>query len=331
MISGRMGKFINCAVIGVGNMGRHHARVYSQLKSARLVAVADTDKTVGKTIANLYDCSFYKNHIDMIKQEKIDALSIATPIKTHYRIAKDCIKFGKHVLIEKPISLTIKEALELIKQAKKQEVKLTVGYIERFNPAVIKLKQMIKRSKLGKLKSLMFQRVGLFPPKNPGTNVVIDMGIHDIDVANFLLDRLPKKVTAIGGKSTLTKEEDYADILLDYGSVAVHIQVNWITPVKIRKLMVVGTKGYVELDYINQSLSFYQHQQPRKYVDFKELVSKFDKESIKTAVKINKKEPLKEELSSFLRAVRLDCQPKVTGKDALPALKIALKISKMIK
>lgn len=322
---------MKCAVIGVGNMGQHHARNYFEIKSARLVAVSDKNSKIGKRVAKTYSCKFYKNYRKMIKEEDFETISLATPTGTHYSIAKECIKAKKHILIEKPIVPTLEEAKKLIKMAQDEKVKLTVGHIERFNPAVRKLKLMIASEKLGEIKSLIFQRVGLIPPQIKDANVVIDIGIHDIDIANFLLNSTPKKIVAFGGRALINYQEDHADILLVYNSTAVHIQTNWITPLKIRRLMIAGTKGYAELDYIDQTLDFYRHNYTHTYNNFGDFVIKFDRASKKKTILIKKSEPLKEELKSFLRAIRLNRQPEVTGKDGLLALKIALEISRQIK
>ena len=322
---------MKCAVIGVGNMGRHHARNYFEIKGWQLVAIADQNSSLGKELAKKYHCRFYKDYREMLKREKFEAVSIATPTSTHYPVATDCIRAKKHVLIEKPIASSLNEAKNLIKKAQKNQVKLTVGHIERFNPAIKKLKLMIDQGKFGKIKSLIFQRVGLIPLQIKDANVIIDIGIHDIDLANFLLNAIPQKIIAFGGKVLTNHQEDHADILLKYSSGVAHIQINWITPTKIRRLMITGTKGYAEIDYIDQKLIFYRHHYAQTYDNYGDFVIKFGRESKKRNILIKKSEPLKEELKSFLKSIRSDKEPEVTGKEALLALKIALKISKIIK
>lgn len=322
---------MKCAVIGVGNMGRHHARNYFELKNAQLVAVSDKNHRLGNRIAKTYGCKFYKDYQEMIKEENFGVVTVATPTPTHYSIAMDCIRAKKHILIEKPIASTLNEARKLIREAKNHQVKLAVGHIERFNPAIKRLKLMITKNKLGEVKSLVFQRVGLIPLQIKDTNVIVDIGIHDIDLANFLLNSIPKKIVGFGGRALIDYQEDYADILLDYGSAIVHIQTNWITPLKIRRLMIAGTKGYAEIDLINQSLDFYRHYYTQKYNGFGDFVIKFGRESKRRRIPIKRKEPLKEELKSFLRSIKLNRQPEITGEDGLLALKIALKTSKIIK
>jgi UDP-N-acetylglucosamine 3-dehydrogenase len=322
---------INCAVIGVGNMGRHHARNLYHIPEAQLVAISDLNPHIGKPIAKTYHCSFYQNHHQLLHEQEIDLVSIATPTSTHYPIALDFIKAKKHLLVEKPITLKVAEAQNLIREANNHQVTLTVGHIERFNPAVKKLKLMITKGQLGEVKSLLFQRVGLIPHQIKHANVVVDIGIHDIDIANYLLDSSPLNIAAFGGKALINYQEDHADILLRYKSATAHIQINWITPLKIRRLMIAGTQGYAELDYINQQLDFYQHHYTQEYTDFGEFVIKFDRKTQKQPISITKQEPLQEQLTSFIKSIQAKRPPEVTGQDGLLALKTALEISQLIK
>lgn len=322
---------MKCAVIGIGNIGRHHARNYFEIKKAQLVAVSDKNFEIGKKVARTYNCHFYGDYRRMIEKENFDVVSVATPTSTHYQIAMDCIRAKKHILIEKPIASSLDEAKRLIREAKKNKVKMTIGHIERYNPGLKELKLMIDEGRLGEVKSLIFQRVGLIPTQIKDASVVVDIGIHDIDLANFLLNSIPKKVVAFGGKALISHQVDYADVLLVYESAVVHLQTNWITPLKIRRLMIAGTGGYAEFDFINQSLDFYRHHYAQEFNGFGDFVIKFGRKSKRKIIHVEKREPLKEELESFLRAVRLNRQPEVTGEDGFLALKIALEVSKIIK
>ena len=308
---------INCAVIGAGQMGQQHCRVLKKLSHVNLVSVCDKNLPAD-----------YQDYRLMLKKETIDAVIVATPTKSHYLISRDCLKAGKHVLVEKPITETVEQAKRLINLAKTNQLILTVGHIERFNPAIKKLKAMVQNNQLGGIKSMICQRLGLFDQRVKNTNVVKDIAIHDLDIVNYLLASRPKKINACGGRAILKKQIDYADILLDYGSASVHIQVNWITPIKVRKLLIAGTKGYVELDYLQQTLNYYRHRYSQNYADFKQLIDKFDRRPQR--IKIRKEEPLKLELQSFCQDIVRHRQPQVTPEEGLAALKIALKISKMI-
>ncbi|MFH8039120.1 MAG: Gfo/Idh/MocA family oxidoreductase [Candidatus Aenigmatarchaeota archaeon] len=312
------------AVIGVGNMGRHHVRVYSELTNVKLVAISDVNKNVGEIIAKKYGCKFYCNYKEMLEKEEIDGVSIATPTSLHKDVALDVINANKHVLIEKPLADTVENAKKIIKAAKEKDVKLMVGHIERFNPAVRKLKEIINERKLGDIKTIIIRRVGLFPPRIKDTNVIIDLAIHDIDICNYLLGKEPAVLYATAGKALTNRQEDYADIFLRYGTINVFIQVNWITPVKIRNLSITGTKGYAELNYITQDLKIYESIFEKSRDETFEEVVKFGQPK-EIHISVNKKEPLKEELKSFISYINGGvCE--ASGEEALKALEVATKI-----
>ncbi|MFH1294742.1 MAG: Gfo/Idh/MocA family oxidoreductase [Candidatus Aenigmatarchaeota archaeon] len=319
---------LKTAVIGVGNMGKHHARLYSQLEESELIAVSDLDETAGKEIGENFNCKFYKDYKEMLRKEQIDVVSVVVPTMFHKDVSVACMNAGKHVLVEKPISDSIENATEMLDAAKRNDVKLAVGHIERFNPAVQKLKTLVKEGKLGEITSVMAKRVGLFPPQIKDANVIIDLASHDIDVFNYILEKEPKKIYASAGKALINKREDYAELFMRYNGTNAIIQVNWITPVKIRNLSVTGTKGYAELNYISQSLTLYESKYERKFGDFGDFVVKFG-EPNKIDVPIKKDEPLKLELKSFLKSVETDQEPLVNGKVGLKTLEIALEAIRM--
>lgn len=312
---------LNVAVIGVGNMGKHHARVYSEI--ANLVAVCDLNDTLGKEIARRFKCKFYHDYRKMFASEKIDAVSVVVPTIYHKKVALDCIGQGKHVLVEKPLSNNLEDAQEIVDAAKKKSVKIAVGHIERFNPAVQKLKDMIKNKELGKITTIVARRVGVCPPQIKDANVIIDTAVHDIDVLSFLLEREPTKIHALSGKAIIKQRDDYADILLKYDGTNAFIQVNWITPVKIRNLAVTGTEGYAELNYITQELVLYKSNY-RRIDDFSDVVKFGTPKEIKVTIK--NEEPLKNELKNFLEAIKNNTEPLVNGREGLKTLEVAMKI-----
>ncbi len=315
---------LKVAVIGVGNMGKHHVRCYSNIRDVELVAISDINEEIGKSVAARYNCRYYKNYYDMLKKEDINAVSISVPTKLHKKVALDVIKFKKHVLIEKPIASTVKEAKIIIEEAKLAGVKLMVGHIERFNPAVQKLKKIIKNNLLGEIVSIVAKRVGMFPPQIKDNNVIIDLAVHDIDVFNFLLEKQAIEVFSKGRPALTNNREDSAEIFIYYGKTSGFIQVNWITPIKIRTLSVTGTKGYAELNYITQKLELYQSRYTKNIDNFGEFVIKFG-EPVKKEIKINKKEPLMIELKSFVKCIKENTNPPATKEDGLKALLIAEK------
>lgn len=319
---------LNVAVIGVGNMGQHHVRIYSGMSGVNLIAVSDVSEERGKDLAKKHNCLFYNDYGKMLAEQKIDAVSIVVPTSLHCKVASDVLDRGINVLLEKPIAANLAEAGMIIKKAKEKKVKLMVGHIERFNPAIQKLKNLIEDGQLGDVISLNIKRVGGFPPQTKNANVILDLGIHDIDISNYLLGEEPKEVYGFKSKNLINDQEDSAVILLKYAKASSFIEVNWITPVKIRTMDITGTKAFARLDYINQTITLFKNNfliKNNKYGDFTEFVSKFSLPD-KTEIGIEKTEPLKRELEEFINAVAGDREPSMNNEEAYNALKIVFKI-----
>jgi UDP-N-acetylglucosamine 3-dehydrogenase len=315
---------IKCAVIGAGKMGINHVRIYSELKQVQLVAVADLNEKLGKDASIKYNTKYYSSYKEMIIKEKPDIISICVPTSFHYIVAKDCLMLKKNILLEKPISTTVEEAKKLVALAKKNKVHFMVGHIERYNPAVIKVKELIKKGELGKITSIIARRIGGFPYRIRDANIMVDLAIHDIDIVNYLLDEYPKQIFVNKKRIHTKTREDSVEFFLKYKIASAYIQSNWITPVKIRKLAVGGSEGYLEMDYISQQIEFYKSN----YDKFKESANGFSdyilkfSESEKEIIPVIKKEPLTEEILSFINSVKKN---KITYPDyAVNALKIAL-------
>ena len=316
-------KRLKYAVIGLGNMGKNHVRTVRTLPDVDLVAVADPNANHhhGESV------KWYPDYRDMIQREAIDALSICTPTNTHHAIATACIDRGVDILIEKPIAPSVEQAESIIKLAQNSEQIVMIGHIERYNPAVIRLKNIIESGDLGDIVSIVARRVGTFPPQIRDANIAIDLAIHDIDIVNFLTGGTPENIKVTKRRNHIERREDSADFFLTYKTCCAYIQANWITPVKIRKLHVTGTEGYTELDYISQSLTIYKSNYEKYrsleaddmgYSDY--ILNYLDPDL--TEIKIAKQEPLKNELKHFISAVR--SRTKLQLDFALKALRIAL-------
>lgn len=322
---------LNAAVIGVGNMGKHHARNYSEIAQTKLVAVADSDPKVGEEIAKKFDVKYYQDYKEMLQKEELDLITIAVPTKLHKKVALDCIGKGINIIIEKPIAATVAEAKEIIQKAKAKNIKFTVGHIERFNPAVIKLKEMITAGKLGDIVSITSMRLGPMPNQIKDANVVVDIGVHDIDIMNWLYNKLPEKLAASGGNCLNKTRQDHVEAFLNYGKASGYFMANWITPVKVRKLTVSGSKAYVELNYITQELDFYETNMSLIVDDFGEFVIRFGDLKDKKVVPVKNIEPVKAEILAFVKCIEDNCTPVVTAREAIEALDIAQRINRIIR
>jgi UDP-N-acetylglucosamine 3-dehydrogenase len=325
-------KKINIGIIGIDNTGKYYARVCFILKEVNLIAVSDINEKIGKEIARKFGCKFYNNYHRMLSGENLDAVLINGSPKLHKKMSLDVIKANKHLLIDKPIALNTKEAKEIIKAAEKAKVKLMVGHVERFNPAIQRLKEIVQKGILGRIISIVVRREGIFPPHLTGdVDVVKGLAIHDIDILTYLLNHQPTEVFGRSRKIFLTQEENSAEIFLSYNGISAFIQVNWVTPGKVRTLSVTGLKGYAELDYLTQKLEIYKTKvsQRKKIGNFEEFI-KFGKPQRKE-VKINKKEPLLCGLKSFVESIKKNKKPQIAGTDGLRALIIAEKAIKSSK
>lgn len=319
---------LNVAVIGLGNMGQHHTRVYSEMPEVNLTALCDIDEKRGRNLAKKYNSTFYSDYKKMFNEEKINAVSIVVPTFLHYKVACEVLDRGVNVLLEKPIAINLREAREIINKAKRKKLKLMVGHIERFNPAIQRLKEMVKNGRIGKIISINIKRVGGLPPQLKNANVVIDLGIHDVDISNYLLGEYPKEVYGFKSKNLITEQEDSAVIMLKYKKASSFIEANWVTPVKIRTLDITGTKAFARLDYINQAITLYERnylKDDRKYASFSEFVSKFS-QADEVRVAMEKAEPLRKELENFVAAVEGQSQFLVDNEEAFRTFEIALKI-----
>jgi UDP-N-acetylglucosamine 3-dehydrogenase len=313
-------KKVKVAVIGLGNMGQHHVRILSEI--AHLVAVCDANENLAKRTAKQYKTGFHTTADDLISKNSLDCVTIAVPTKFHHTVALKTLGAGIPTLVEKPITNSLPKAQELIDLAKKKKVLLSVGHVERFNPAVQKAKELIVQKKLGDIVSLLAVRVGVVPPQSKGSDVVIDLAVHDIDVFNFLLDQYPRSSSVTRKKIFSHNFSDVASVKLDYNRAVGLVQTNWITPIKRRALYITGTHGFVEVDYIKQQLTLYSRLLDIKPAgDFYELVSKYD--ASKQDVYVMREEPLKLELLSFID--KIDTKgPDEICLSAIKALEISL-------
>ncbi len=307
---------LRVGVVGVGNMGYHHARIYSELSKGKRVefaGVVDINLRRAREVAKQFNTKAFGNPKELIK-EGVDAVSIAVPTSKHRDVALEFITQGIDVLVEKPIADNLKAAMDIITAAEKEDVVLMVGHVERFNPAVLKLKEIIEDGFLGDVVTMSAKRVGPMVLRISDVGVVVDLAVHDIDVMRFITNADVLEVYAkVRNAKHPANVEDCALIMLSFeNSISGIIETNRLTPHKVRVLNVVGTRGIAHVDYLNQKLLIY------------------DEEWVREA-KIDKKEPLRNELEHFLNCIEKRKRPLVDGEEGLAALKIAIKALKSAK
>jgi len=318
-----MNKNLRAGVIGTGIMGNNHIRVYSDTKGVDLVAVADTDKDKHGDLKERYAINPYSDYKKMISEEKLDVVSIAVPTSLHQEVAMNVMNKGINVLLEKPISLSLEEADKIIKCAKDNRVKLMIGHIERFNPAVLELKRRIDAGELGKVYKVDVNRVGPIPQRIMDAGVTTDLAVHDIDIMRFLTDSEPERIYAEVEQRIHSKKEDLlAGVIRFRNKTICYLNVNWLTPTRIRKMYITGERGMFVIDYMDQKLFFYENASQESIENRGELI----REGNMTRFRIDKKEPLRNEIEHFIECVKENREPLVSGEDGKKAVEIALKL-----
>lgn len=304
---------VNVGVIGVGAMGQNHVRVYSKIKNANLLAISDLMKGTLAELSREYDTVGYVDYDNILKMPEIGAVSVCVPTTYHHEVVMSAIQHGKHVLVEKPIAFTLDEAKEMVEAANESGVKLATGHVERFNPAVLEAKRLIEEGVIGEVVSASAKRVGPFPPRIKDVGVTVDLAIHEVDIMFYLFDSPASQVYAnMGSRLEKCEYEDHAELMMKFENGVVGIlETNWLTPYKKRQLEITGVDGIISIDYIDQTVEVYGKNAQK--------------------VKVEHKEPLKEELNSFLSAIINNEEPKITGEDGVHALKVVLAAMKSAK
>lgn len=321
-----MQKRLKAAVIGAGSMGQNHLRVYSELEDVELVAVSDPDLNVLDNLRNRYRIRTYTDYQTMIEQEQLDLVSVVVPTEHHYRVAVDTINAGIATLIEKPIAATVEEGIQLVHLAHQKNVILTVGHIERFNPAILELKRQIDQEALGKVYQIHVRRIGPFPARIKDVGVVIDLATHDIDIMHYLTESHVTRLHAEIGQRLHTAHEDLLSAIMRFDNDIIgQLDINWLTPTKVRELSVVGERGLFVANYLTQDLTFYENDSAPDQKNWHLAVLGVS-EGRMIRHKIDKREPLHAELKSFANAVQNQCAPLVRGEDGLLALAVAHKL-----
>lgn len=270
-------------MIGAGRWGENHVRIYSDIP-CELVGIADIDPKA-KRLADDFGIRYFREFKQLLPH--VDAVSVVVPTNLHYRVVKECLESGKHVLIEKPITLESGQASELIAIARRKGLVLMVGYLFRFNACVRELKRQLEN--IGDINYITARYVHSHKPPRSDCGVIFNFATHLIDILNFLLDRNPQRVFCKKINYLSKEREDCAVIVLDYGSFMANLEVTWFHPLKKRDMWIIGSEEKVYADFLEQILVRYPIRIGKeKVVSEKEI-----------NLEIHKNEPLREELLSF--------------------------------
>lgn len=295
-------------VIGCGHWGPNHIRNFSLLPDAQVVAVADISRERLAAIQQQYPLvTPYEDYHELLARDDIHAVVVSTPTRTHYRIAKDALLAGRHVLCEKPISYCSQEGRELIRLAEERQLLLMVGHVFLFNNGILKLKELLTGGEIGRLYYVTAKRTNLGPIRQD-VNSVYDLASHDISIINFLLDAMPIRVSALGQAFLQNTVEDVAFISLQYpGGVLANIHVSWLDPKKIREITIVGDKKMATWDDLSLTgpVRIYDNQIVAHpyYHDFGEF-QLLTREGNVTIPRVHMEEPLKVQSQYFLGCLR---------------------------
>ncbi|MDQ2935198.1 MAG: Gfo/Idh/MocA family oxidoreductase [Chloroflexota bacterium] len=323
---------LRAAVIGLGMMGRNHVRVYDDLPGVELVAVADPDPDAMRRATTGRGARGYPDPATMFAEERLDLVSIVAPTSLHLVTTLAALGAGANVLVEKPIASNRAEAEEMIAAAEHAGRILTVGHIERFNPAVRELRRRLADGELGRIFQIKATRLGPFPARIRDVGVVVDLAPHDIDIMRYLLGSEPVRLYAETEQRIHTDHEDLFNGMIKFANGVIGIlDINWLTPTKRRTLTVTGERGMYVVNYINQDLIFYANPdatltwENRGADDTGPPITSVA-EGEMTRRQIRRQEPLEVELGEFAAAVRSGGPSPVEPHDAMIALLLARKM-----
>ena len=299
---------LKVGVIGVGHLGSIHAKIYKESPNCQLVGLSDNNPECLKQVSSKLKVTGYANYQELFS--KVDAVSIAVPTSLHHKVATEFLNAGIHTLVEKPFTLTLEEADDLIQIAAKNKLTLQVGHIERFNSAFAATLKIIKTPKF-----IECHRLSSFPNRSLDVGVVLDIMIHDIDIVLGLVNSPLERIDSVG-VNVLTKFEDIANARLTFknGCVA-NLTASRVSEESMRKIRIFQEDTYISLDYKNAEASVYR---------------KIGLQITKEKLPIEKEQPLQKELESFINCVINQSTPLVNGEVARSALAVALEIQKQI-
>ena len=306
---------LRTAVIGVGYLGTFHAQKYAALEGVELIGVVDADAARSSEVAAACGCQAFTDYRELIG--RVDAVSVVVPTQYHHQVAKEFLAAGVHVLIEKPITVTIEQADELISLADTGKLVFQVGHLERFNPVMMAAEEVLREPLF--VESV---RIAPFKPRGTDVNVVLDLMIHDIEIIQHLVKSPVAKIDAIGAP-VFTGEEDIANarIAFENGCVA-NVTASRISLKSERKMRIFQRDAYLTLDFQNKKVLVAKKGEG-------ELLPGIPNVQVKEQ-ELGQSDPLLSEISSFVEAITEGKQPQVSGRDGRMALETALKINEAL-
>ena len=302
-------------MIGVGYLGRIHAKIYSQMPSADLVGVADIDPAAAGEVSTLYNCAGYTDPYALI--DEVDAVSVAVPTSVHGEVALPYLEAGVHMLLEKPIASSVAAAEEIVAAAESRNLVLLIGHLERFNAGIIELARRVENPRF-----IESHRLGTFVERATDVDVVTDLMIHDIDIVLSLVDSDLSYVSAVGSP-VITSHIDIANARLEFRNNAIaNVTASRVSMKKFRRIRVFGSNCYQALNFIDQQIEVVTKTEPEAGQAFPGL--KLEK------VSVEPRPPLDAELEHFVDTILKKGRPLVNGRDGIKALHVAEQVHEKI-
>jgi predicted dehydrogenase len=305
---------IRVGVIGVGHVGQHHARIYRELPGVELAGIADIDPARLQEVRKVAEAPVFQNYRELFGH--VEGVSLAVPTHLHAQIARECLDRGVDVLVEKPMAQTLEEAEELTDLAKRRGRILQVGHVERFNGAVRALHRIVKTPGF-----IECHRLSPFPQRGTDVDVILDLMIHDIDIILSLVKSPVSQVNAVG-VPVLTDRVDISNARLEFASGCVaNVTASRVSIERLRKIRIFQPDMYISLDYASQEITLFRRLPP-------DVASQPPQppQIVREEVVVEKEEPLRLQLMSFLSSVRERTRPEVSGEEAVEALRVASQI-----
>ncbi|AEP11914.1 MULTISPECIES: Gfo/Idh/MocA family protein [Chloracidobacterium] len=302
---------VTVGVIGVGALGQHHARLYAGLPGVRLVGVCDLRPEVGQSVADRYGVAYFADWQDLAA--RVMAVSVAVPTCDHCTLSVALLSQGKHVLVEKPIAVTLEEAGQMIAAAEQAGVILQVGHLERFNPALQAAQALVCQPRFFEI-----DRLSVFTPRSLDIDVVADVMIHDLDLLRWMVDAPVATIHAVGVPA-LTEKVDIASARIEFANGCVaNVTASRVSLDKVRKLRCFHAGGYVSVDCLTQQVTALEVVRSQGAAAPPAIVPR--------AVTVAPDEPLRAELEHFITCIRQGRQPLVDGRAGQAALELALQV-----
>lgn len=305
---------IRVGVIGVGHVGQHHARIYRELPGVELAGIADIDPARLQEVKRVAEAPVFQDYRELFGH--VDGVSLAVPTHLHAQIARECLDRGVDVLVEKPMTQTLEEAEELTDLAKQRGRILQVGHVERFNGAVRALHRIVKTPGF-----IECHRLSPFPQRGTDVDVILDLMIHDIDIILSLVKSPVSQVNAVG-VPVLTDRVDISNARLEFASGCVaNVTASRVSIERLRKIRIFQPDTYISLDYASQEITLFRRLPPDLASQPPQLPR-----IVREEVVVEKEEPLRLQLMSFLSSIRERTRPEVSGEEAVEALRVASQI-----